>query len=199
MTSHRVPHRWYWIVAASLVMVCTLMSPVLLHRWFTCVRPWTSLAWWVGMVFWSGNLVWTFGVVPYLDSGDTSCSCGASTPQSRLQILRQMLWAPAVVLSLCIVLLTAIFPYVMYSETGRWVWGLRPWMSLFIPVTWIAMVYARSMGRVVEQRYRSTAEARGECFVCGYSQMGIDSDRCPECGTRQVNPATQLAAQAQAA
>lgn len=46
--------------------------------------------------------------------------------------------------------------------------------SLFFAIMWIGFGTLRSLVR----------RSRGRCEACGYNMLGIEGDRCPECGSR---------------
>jgi hypothetical protein len=174
--------RWYWLAAGILQLLCIALTPALVAAWLRETFPWHSPVWHVGVWLWLGNIAWTFGVAPYLDADDAQSAVWTHDPRRHLTVLRQIVWIPAALVILSILLLLLIFPYIQQSATGRWVWGLSPWMMLFVPILVGSIWYARRLGDLVEARLRRTIDRRCQCFGCGYSLLGIASARCPECG-----------------
>ncbi|MFG0252577.1 MAG: hypothetical protein ACF8NJ_06875 [Phycisphaerales bacterium JB038] len=174
--------RWYWLVASLLQLLCIALAPALIAAWFRETFPWHSPIWHLGVWLWIANIAWTFGVAPYLDSHDDQSPVWPQDPHRHLAVLRQIVWIPAALTCLSILLLLLIFPYIQQHETGRWVWGLSPWMVLLLPLQIGSIWYARRLGDRLETRLRRTVDRRCQCFYCGYSLLGIASARCPECG-----------------
>jgi hypothetical protein len=60
---------------------------------------------------------------------------------------------------------------------------------LYIPLWPCAALFSGLAGLLW---WRSRRILPGHCRRCGYSLVGLKSDRCPECGTRQVNLLTRF-------
>jgi hypothetical protein len=178
----RIFRRWYWLTALILQIACLALTEPLVGAWLRETFFWHNPMWYLGIGLWAVNLAWTFGVAPYLDSADRDSAVWSGEPRRRLAVLRQIVWAPAGLIVLSIVLLLVAFPLLQQRLQGRWVWGLSPWMVLFIPGLGLSIWYARRMGRLLERRLRLTVRRSRQCFHCGYSLVGIAARRCPECG-----------------
>ncbi len=179
----RIFRRWYWLIAALLQLACLALTEPLVGAWLRETFFWHKPIWYLGIGLWTVNLAWTFGLAPWLDSGDRQSSLWHDEPRRHLKLLRQIVWVPTALIVLSIVLLLAVFPYLHQQARGRWIWALSPWMVLFLPLLGLSIWYARRMGRLLERRLRRTIRRGRQCFHCGYSLVGIPSRRCPECGS----------------
>ncbi len=133
-------------------------------------------------------VAWPCWFGPWRAAGrERTLRAGAASSRRQLRASRVMAFAPFIVMTLA--LLTMMVAAVVASA-GRGVsdgFHLLPWL-VFVNAPLLGAALPAGMIALwllpkLERRLRETARRCELCFGCGYSFHGLESDRCPECGT----------------